>query len=128
MQLRMYFFVPFVRPCTQHDYGELQKVHARKDCVWSIILDAEIYTTRPGERVLVVMTIGVRECIFLGMQKIFAQIWSCISQVTYKQQDLMLRLKRSIVNKSRCLHAYYQLPGFEAVRPQLAIKFLHSHK
>jgi len=29
--------------------------------------------------------IGVWECIFLEMQKIFAQILSCISQVTYKQ-------------------------------------------
>jgi len=36
--------------------------------------------------------IGVRECIFLGMQKIFAQIWSCFSQITYKQQALMLTL------------------------------------
>jgi len=39
------------------------------------------------------------------MQKNFAQIWFCISQVTYKQQVLMLRLKRTVVNKSRCRHA-----------------------
>jgi len=39
----------------------------------------------------------------------------------------MLRLKRTIVNKSRCLHASYQLPGFKAVRPQLAINILRSH-
>ena len=50
-------------------------------------------------------TIGVRECIILGMQKIFAQIWSCFSPITYKQHALMLRLKCSIVNKSRFLHA-----------------------
>jgi len=37
--------------------------------------------------------IGVRECICLGMQIIFAQIWSCFSQIPYKQQVLMLRLK-----------------------------------
>jgi len=49
--------------------------------------------------------IDVRECIFLVMQKIFAQFWSCISQVTYKQQVLMLRLKRTIASKSKCLHA-----------------------
>ena len=30
--------------------------HACKDCVRPIILDAELYTTCPGERVLVVMT------------------------------------------------------------------------
>jgi len=33
-----------------------RKVNACKDCVWPIILDAELYTTCPGERVLVVMT------------------------------------------------------------------------
>jgi len=27
-----------------------------RDCVWSIILDAELYTTCPGERALVVAT------------------------------------------------------------------------
>jgi len=47
--------------------------------------------------------IGVRECIFLGMQKNFAQILSCFSQITNKQQVLISRLKRTIVNKSRCL-------------------------
>jgi len=39
-----------------HNYGEIQKVIACKDCVWPIILDAELYTTCPGERVLAVMT------------------------------------------------------------------------
>jgi len=36
---------------------EFQKVmHAKiKDCVWPVILDAELYTICPGERVLVVM-------------------------------------------------------------------------
>jgi len=42
---------------------------------------------------------------FLRMQKIFGQIWSCFSQTMHKQQVLMLRPKRTIVNKSRCLHA-----------------------
>jgi len=50
--------------------------------------------------------IGVRECIFLGIQIIFAQIWSCFSQITYKQQVLMLKLKRKIANKPRCLQVY----------------------
>jgi len=52
----MYFFVPFVRPCMHHKYGGISETHACKDCVWPIILDAELYTTCPGERVLVVMT------------------------------------------------------------------------
>ena len=34
---------------------EFQKVIACKDCVWPIISDAELYTTCPGERVLVDM-------------------------------------------------------------------------
>jgi len=51
------------------------------------------------------MVIGVRECIFLEMQKIFAQIWSSFSQVTYKQRALTLRLKYTIENKSRFVHA-----------------------
>ena len=56
MQLKMSFFVPFVRPCMHHNYGRISESHACKDCVWSIILDAGLYTTCPGERVLVVMT------------------------------------------------------------------------
>jgi len=40
-----------------HDnYGGISESHACKDCVWPIILDAGLYTTCPGERVLVVMT------------------------------------------------------------------------
>jgi len=56
MQLKMYFFVPFVRPCMFHNCGGISESHACKDCVWPIILDAEFYTICPGERVLVVMT------------------------------------------------------------------------
>jgi len=56
MQLTMYFFVPFERPCMHHNYGGISESHACKHCVWPIILDAELYTTCPGERVLVVMT------------------------------------------------------------------------
>jgi len=51
MQLKMYFFVPFVRPCMHHNYG----VMYAKMCV-AYILDAQLYSTCPGERVLVVMT------------------------------------------------------------------------
>ena len=56
MQLKMYFVILFIRPCMHHKYGGLSESHACKDCVWPVILDAELYTTCPGERVLVVMT------------------------------------------------------------------------
>jgi len=56
VQLKMLFFVPFVRPCMHHNYGGISESHACKDCVWPIILDAELYTTCPGKRELVVMT------------------------------------------------------------------------
>jgi len=49
-------FAPFVRPCMHHNFGEISESHACKDCVWLIILDTELYTTRPGERVLVITT------------------------------------------------------------------------
>ena len=41
-----------------HNYGVISGSHACKDCVWHIILDAELYTTCFGERerLLVVMT------------------------------------------------------------------------
>ena len=55
MQLKMFFFVPFVRPGMYHNYARISESHACKDCVLPIILDAEFYTTCPGERVLVVM-------------------------------------------------------------------------
>ena len=63
MQLKMYFFVPFVRPCMHHNYGGISESHACKDCVWRTILDAGLYTTCPGERVLVVMTHQVQRNI-----------------------------------------------------------------
>jgi len=59
MQLKTYFFVPFVRPCTHRNYGVISGSHACRDCVWHIILDAELYTTCPGERVLVATRFNV---------------------------------------------------------------------
>jgi len=38
-----------------HKHGGISESHACKDCVWPIILDEELYTTCPGERVLVDM-------------------------------------------------------------------------
>jgi len=55
MQSKIYFFVPFVRPYMHHKYGGISESHACKDFVCPIILDAELYTTCPGERVLGVM-------------------------------------------------------------------------
>ena len=53
MQLKTYFFVPFILPCMHRNYGVISGSHACRDCVWHIILDAGLYTTCPGERVLV---------------------------------------------------------------------------
>jgi len=64
MELKMNFFVAFVRPCMHHKYGGISESHACKDCVWPISLDAELFSTFPGERVLVVMTHQVQECTF----------------------------------------------------------------
>ena len=52
--------------------------------------------------------ICVRESIFYGMQKMFAQIRSCLYQITYKQHVLMLRLKRTIVNNQGVCMPTYQ--------------------
>ena len=56
MQIKMYFVVPFVCPCMHYNYGGLSDSGACNYCVWPIILDAELYTTCPEERVFVVMT------------------------------------------------------------------------
>jgi len=56
MQLNVYFFVPFVCTCCMHhNYGGISESFACKDYVWPIIWDAELYTTCPGEQVLVVI-------------------------------------------------------------------------
>ena len=49
-----------------------------------------------------VTSMGVRECVFhaYGMQSFFSQIWSCFSLITYTQKILIIKLKRTIVNKS----------------------------
>jgi len=39
-----------------HNYGRVSESHACKDCMWPIILDAELDTTCRQERVLVIMT------------------------------------------------------------------------
>ena len=59
MQLKTYFFVPFVHPCMHLSYGVISGSHACRYCMWHIILDAELYTTCPGERVLVATRFNV---------------------------------------------------------------------
>jgi len=59
MELKTYVFVAFVRPCMHHNYGVISGNHARRDYVWHIILDAELYTTCPGERMLVATRFNV---------------------------------------------------------------------
>ena len=57
--VKMYFFIPFVSPCMHHNNGVISGSHACRNCVWPMILDAELYTTCPGERVLVAIRFNV---------------------------------------------------------------------
>jgi len=63
----MYFSVPFLRPCMHHKCGGISESHACKDCVWPIILDAELYTTCPGDRMLVDSSVGRVFATFLQL-------------------------------------------------------------
>jgi len=40
-----------------HKSGVISGSHACRDCTWSVILDAELYTTFPGDRVLLFVAI-----------------------------------------------------------------------
>jgi len=66
----MNFFVPIVRPCMHHNCGGISESHTCKDCVWSMILDVELYTTCPGERVLVVVSHQV-QCNITTFEALF---------------------------------------------------------
>jgi len=57
--VKMYFFVPSVGPCMQHNYGVISGRHTSTDCVWPITLVAGLCTTCRGERVLVVIRFNV---------------------------------------------------------------------
>jgi len=67
MQLKMYFFIPFVCPCMHHihNYGAISERHACRDIRWPIILDAGLHTTCRGEQVLVVIRF---QCTFLPLR------------------------------------------------------------
>jgi len=89
MQLKMYFFAPFVHACLHHKISES---HACKDCVWPIILDAELYTTCPREQVIVVIKFNVT---FLHLRH-------------YCDKNMHLFLKRCRKSDNRWLRALMQ--------------------
>ena len=77
MQLKTHFFVPFVRPCMHHNRGVISGSHACRDCVWHIILDAELYTNCPGEGVLVATRFNVT---FLPLRLCYENTRTCFSK------------------------------------------------
>ena len=74
MQLKTYFFVPFLRPCMHLNYGVISGSHACRDCGWHIILVAEPYTTCPGERALVAIRFNVT---FLPLRHCYVNTSTC---------------------------------------------------
>jgi len=79
----MYFFISVVRPCMHHNYGMISESHACRDCVWPIILDAQLYTTCPGGRGLVVIRFNVT---FLHLRPCYEQM--CRLHVSRKMQKV----------------------------------------
>ena len=77
MQLKTYFFVPFVPPCMHLNYGVISESHAGRDCGWHIILVAELYTTCSGERVLVAIKFNVT---FLPLRLCYVNTRICFSK------------------------------------------------
>ena len=77
MQLKTYFFVPFVHPCMHLNYGVISGSHACRDCGWHIILVAELYTICPGERVLVATKFNVT---FLPLRLCYVNTSTCFSK------------------------------------------------
>ena len=77
IQLKTYFFVPFVRPCMHLNYGVISGSLACRDCRWHIILVAELYTTCPGERVLVATKFNVT---FLPLRLCYVNTSTCFSK------------------------------------------------
>jgi len=66
-----------------HNYGGISESHACKDCVWPIILDIELYTTYPGERVLVIMTHQV-QCNVPTFEAVFKKKYALVSRKMQK--------------------------------------------
>ena len=77
MLLKTYFFVPSLRPCMHLNYVVISGSHACRGCGWHITLDAELYTTCPGERVLV--TTRFNET-FLPLRRCYENTRTCFSK------------------------------------------------
>jgi len=77
MRLKTYFFVSFVRPCMHLNYGVISGSHACRDCGWHIILVEKLYTTCPGERVLVATKFNVT---FLLLRLCYVNTSTCFSK------------------------------------------------
>jgi len=77
MQLKTYFFVPCVRPCVHLNYGVISGSHVCRDCVWHIILNAGLYTTCPGERLLATTRFNVT---FLPLRRCYENTRTCFSK------------------------------------------------
>jgi len=59
------------------NYVVISGSHACRDCVWHIILDAELYTTCPGERVLVTTRFIVT---FVPLRRCYENTRTCFSK------------------------------------------------
>ena len=105
MQLKTYFFVPFVRPCMHLNYGVISGSHACRDCGWHIILvaEAELYTTCPGERVLVATKFNVT---FLSLRLCYVYTNTCFSKDAENLTTYMVRLRALWCSQIVCTRHY----------------------
>jgi len=51
--------VPSLSPCMHHNFGVITGSLACRDCMWTVIVDARLYTTCRGDRVLVAVRFNV---------------------------------------------------------------------
>ena len=98
MQLKTYFFVTFVCPCMHHNYSVISGSHACSDCMWRIILDAELYTTCPGERVLEATRFNVT---FLPLRLCYKNTQNLFLERCRKSNNIWLRA----LMQSDCLYS-----------------------
>jgi len=91
---KTYFFFPFILQCMHHNYGVISGSHACIGCVWHIILDAELYTTCPGERVLLAIRFNVT---FLPLRLCCKNTRTCFSKDPENlTNDYMLRCSQIV--------------------------------
>jgi len=64
-----------------HNYGVISGSHACRDCMWPMILDAELYTTSPWEQVLVATRFNIT---FLPLRCCYEKTSTC----TYFLKDV----------------------------------------